>query len=130
MKADNSRQLTPQKPNEFGISRLARPLRKRRHSPEHGAIVGVRTMKHSLRLILIGGTAAACCALANPGSAQPVLPQPQAGPIGALPPPPAPGAPAYHAQQLPEAPGTVQPLTLTPRGELDGFLFTDRTHVP
>jgi hypothetical protein len=86
-------------------------------------------MKQSLRLILIGGTAAACCAMANPGSAQPVLPQPQAGPIGALAPPFAPGAPAYDAQQLPETRGTVQRFTLTPRGELDGFLLTDGTEV-
>jgi hypothetical protein len=67
--------------------------------------------------------------MANPGSAQPVLPQPQAGPIGALAPPFAPGAPAYDAQQLPETRGTVQRFTLTPRGELDGFLLTDGTEV-
>ena len=87
-------------------------------------------MKQSLRLILIGGTAAACCATTNLASAQPVPPQPPAGPIAASPPPPPPpGAPAYDAQQLPETRGTVQRFTLTPRGELDGFLLTDGTEV-
>jgi hypothetical protein len=32
-------------------------------------------------------------------------------------------------QQLPETRGTVQRFTLTPRGELDGFLLTDGTEV-
>lgn len=85
-------------------------------------------MKQSLRLILIGGTAFACCAIANPASAQPVPPQPPAGQMAAPPPPP-PGAPAYDAQQLPETRGIVQRFTLTPRGELDGFLLTDGTEV-
>jgi hypothetical protein len=86
-------------------------------------------MKQSLRLILIGGTAAACCAITNLASAQPVPPQPPAGSIAAPPPPPAPGVAAYDAQQLPETRGIVQRFTLTPRGELDGFLLTDGTEV-
>jgi hypothetical protein len=85
-------------------------------------------MKQSLRLILIGGTAAACCAIPNLASAQPVPPQPPAGPI-ATPPPTPPGAPAYDTQQLPDTRGIVQRFTLTPRGELDGFLLTDGTEV-
>lgn len=86
-------------------------------------------MTRSLRFILIGGTAFACCAIANLASAQPVPPQPPAGPIAAPPPPPPPGAPAYDSQQLPETRGIVQRFTLTPRGELDGFLLTDGTEV-
>jgi hypothetical protein len=85
-------------------------------------------MKQSLRLILIGGTAAACCAITTLASAQPVSPQPPASPI-ATPLLPPPGAPAYDAQQLPDTRGTVQRFTLTPRGELDGFLLTDGTEV-
>jgi hypothetical protein len=73
------------------------------------------------------GTALASCAIANLASAQPASPQPPAGPIAAPPPPP--GAPAFNAQQMPEARGTVQRFTLTPRGELDGFLLTDGTEV-
>jgi hypothetical protein len=84
-------------------------------------------MKQSLRLILIGGTALASCAIANLVSAQPVPPQPLAGPNAAPPPPP--GAPAFDTRQLPETRGTVQRFTLTPMGELDGFLLTDGTEV-
>ena len=54
----------------------------------HGAIVGVKPMKQSLRPILIGGTALACFAVANLAFAQPVPPPPPAGPIAAPPPPP------------------------------------------
>src|SRR5882672_9746423 len=86
-------------------------------------------MKQSLRLILIGGTALSCFAVADLASAQPVPPQSPAGPIGAPPLPPPPGAPAYDVQQLPETRGIVQRFTLTPRGELDGFLLTDGTEV-
>jgi hypothetical protein len=82
-------------------------------------------MNQSLRLILIGGTAAACCAITTLAAAQPVPPQPPAGPIAT----PPPGAPAYDAQQLPDTRGIVQRFTLTPRGELDGFLLTDGTEV-
>jgi hypothetical protein len=85
-------------------------------------------MKQPLHLILISGTALACCAITSLASAQPVPPPPPAGPIAAPPPPP-PGAPAYDPQQLPETRGTVQRFTLTPRGELDGFLLTDGTEI-
>src|SRR5207247_3414385 len=58
----------------------------------------------------------------------------QAGPPAAgraAVPPPAAGPP-YDVQQLPETRGTVQRFTLTPRGDLDGFLLADGTevHVP
>jgi hypothetical protein len=86
-------------------------------------------MKQPLRRILISATALACCAISNLASAQPVPPPPPAGPFAAPPPPPPPGAPAFDAQQLPETRGTVQRFTLTPRGELDGFLLTDGTEV-
>lgn len=88
-------------------------------------------MKQSLPLVLIGGTALACFVFADLASAQPIPPQSPAGPIAAPPPPP-PGAPAYDAQQLPETRGVVQRFTLTPRGELDGFLLTDgiEIHLP
>lgn len=86
-------------------------------------------MKQPLHLILISGTALACCAITSLASAQPVPPPPPAGPIAAPPPPPSPGASAYDPQQLPETRGTVQRFTLTPRGELDGFLLTDGTEV-
>src|SRR5205085_8595246 len=45
------------------------------------------------------------------------------------PPPPPPGTSIYDLQQLPETRGTVQRFTLTPRGDLDGFLLTDGTDV-
>jgi hypothetical protein len=57
----------------------------------------------------------------------------------APPPPPAPppgppsfGAPAFDFAQLPETKGVVRQYTLTPRGDLDGFLLADNTdvHVP
>jgi len=86
-------------------------------------------MKQSLRLVLIGGIVLASCAIANLASAQAFPPQPPTGPIAAPPPPPPPGAPACDAQQLPEAHGTVQRFTLTPRGELEGFLLTDGSEV-
>jgi hypothetical protein len=85
-------------------------------------------MKQLLRLTLISGTALACCAITNIASAQPVPPPPPAGPIAAPPPPPV-GAPTVDAQQVPETRGTVQRFTLTPRGELDGFLLADGTEV-
>jgi hypothetical protein len=85
-------------------------------------------MKVSLHLILVGATALSCCAVTDFAVAQPAPPRPPAGPIAAPPPPP-PVAPAYDPQQMPEARGTVQRFTLTPRGELDGFLFTDGTEV-
>src|SRR5439155_21062317 len=61
-------------------------------------------------------------------AAQPVPSQPPAGRFAAPPPPP-PGISTYDLQQLPETRGTVQRFTLTPRGDLDGFLLTDGTDV-
>jgi hypothetical protein len=50
-------------------------------------------------------------------------------------PPPPPAPPNFmrqDIQQLPEIRGVLQRLTLTPRGDLDGFLLNDNTdvHVP
>lgn len=87
-------------------------------------------MTASLRLLLIGGTALSCFAIAHVASAQSVPPQPPAGQIAAPPPPP--GGATDSLQQLPETRGTVQRFTLTPRGDLDGFVLADGTdvHVP
>jgi hypothetical protein len=88
-------------------------------------------MTASLRLLLIGGTALSCFAIAHVASAQPLPPQPPPGPVAAPPPPPG-GATFGQQQQLPETLGTVQRFTLTPRGDLDGFVLADGTdvHVP
>jgi len=85
----------------------------------------------SLYFLLVGGTALISYAAANLGFAQPV-PQPPAAPITVPPPPPGTGAPFYDLQQLPETRGTLQRFTLTPRGDLDGFLLADgmQIHVP
>jgi hypothetical protein len=87
-------------------------------------------MNTSLRLLFIGGTALVPCIFADFASAQQIPPQPPAGPA-AIPPPPA-GAAYNVQQQLPETRGTVQRFTLTPRGDLDGFVLADGTdvHVP
>jgi hypothetical protein len=71
----------------------------------------------SVRLLLSGTTLAAC-ALTELASAQPAPWQP-----------PFARGPAYDLQQLPEIRGIVQRFTLTPRGELDGFLLADGTQV-
>jgi hypothetical protein len=85
-------------------------------------------MNSSLRLILVGGTALVSCAIADFASSQPMPPQPLPGPAGAPSTPP-PGGPTYDLQQLPETRGTVQRFTLTPRGDLDGFVLADGTDV-
>jgi hypothetical protein len=82
-------------------------------------------MKESLRVILIGATALSWCTFTDFAATQPA--PPPAGPVATPPPPPV--APAYDPQQVPETRGTVQRFTLTPRGELDGFLLTDGTEV-
>jgi hypothetical protein len=48
------------------------------------------------------------------------------------PPPPPPNVMRQDLQQLPEIRGVLQRYTLTPRGDLDGFLLNDNTdvHVP
>jgi hypothetical protein len=88
-------------------------------------------MKQSLRRIILGGTALACCTIAGAAPAQPAPPpRPPVGPIGAPPPPPPPpGGSTYYPQQLQETSGTILRFTLTPRGDLDGFLLADRTEV-
>ncbi|SRR5712691_10161163 len=88
-------------------------------------------MKHPLRLLLVGGSALASCAIADFASAQAIPPQPAAGQVAATS-PPAPGGPASDLQKLPETRGTMQRFTLTARGDLDGFLLVDGTqvHVP
>lgn len=106
-------------------------------------------MKASLRLLL-SATALASFAITDLACAQPAPPRappgsfaaPPAPPPGGgafaapLPPPPAgsgfappPPAATYDVRQLPETRGTVQRFTLTPRGELDGFVLTDGTDV-
>jgi len=85
-------------------------------------------MNSSLRLILVGGTALVSCAIADFASAQPMPPQPLPGSTVAPPAPP-PGGATYDLQQLPETRGTVQHFTLTPRGDLDGFVLADGTDV-
>jgi hypothetical protein len=52
-------------------------------------------------------------------------PTPQPAPIAPIRPP----AGTYYANQLPETRGTVQRFTLTPIGELDGFILADGTEV-
>jgi hypothetical protein len=87
-------------------------------------------MNRSLSLLLlVSGTALFSCASADFASAQPMSPQPSPGAIVA---PPAATLSASDLQQLPETRGTIQIFTLTPRGDLDGFLLADGTqvHVP
>ena len=87
-------------------------------------------MKPSLRLLIVGGTA--FFAVADLAFAQPVPPQPPAGPAAApLPPrgPAAGAAPIYDPQQLPAIKGTVSRYTLTPRGDVDGLILSDGTEV-
>jgi hypothetical protein len=74
-------------------------------------------MNTSVRLLLSGTTLAAC-ALTELASAQPAPRQP-----------PLARGPAYGLQQLPEMCGIAQRFTLTPRGELDGFLLANGTQV-
>jgi hypothetical protein len=88
-------------------------------------------MKPSLHSLIVGGTALASLAFSGSTFAQPIPPQPSAAPAAAPPPAPVPGTggPLYDLQQLPAIKGTVSRFTLTPRGELDGFLLADGTQV-
>lgn len=54
-----------------------------------------------------------------------------AQPAPAVPPPPAPAArgPLYNPQQFPAIHGTLAHYTLTPRGDVDGFVMSDGTEV-
>jgi len=78
--------------------------------------------------LLFSGVTLVSCAIAGLAATQPM---PQATPVAAPPPPPTVG-PAHDLQQLQETRGIVQRFTLTPRGDLDGFVLTDGTdvHVP
>jgi len=56
----------------------------------------------------------------------------QTAPLAAVnqPPPPTVGqAPLYDPQQLPAHRGQIQQFTLTPRGDIDGFILNDGTEV-
>jgi hypothetical protein len=66
-------------------------------------------MRHLTQIALLAG------ALLAPG-------------IAAAAPPPA-GAPAFDPQQLPAIEGSIARYTLTPRGDVDGFILTDGTEV-
>jgi hypothetical protein len=89
-------------------------------------VIGATAMKESPRLILNGGIVLSCFLVADLSSAQPAPPVPPRS-QGAAPPPPPLGALAHNLQ--PETRGTARRFTLTPRGELDGFLLTDGTQV-
>jgi hypothetical protein len=86
-------------------------------------------MNPTLRRLLFGGTALLSCAIAGLAAAQQMPPPPPAGTVGGPPPPPPAGPTTYDVQRLPETRGTVQRFTLTPRGELDGFVLADGTDV-
>jgi len=88
-------------------------------------------MRPKLTALLLAATAAgalAVGALAQTPSAPPPgapLPPPVAAPL-------APAQPTFDVSQLPATHGTVKYFTLTPRGDVDGFLLADGTqvHVP
>ena len=82
-------------------------------------------MNRTPRRLLFGGATLVSCAIAGLAATQPM---PQATPVGAPPPSPTVG-PAHDLQRLQETHGIVQRFTLTPRGDLDGFVLTDGTDV-
>jgi hypothetical protein len=86
-------------------------------------------MNQTLRRLFFGGAALVSCAITGLATAQPMSRQPPAGTAAAQAPPSPPGPATYDVQQLPETRGTVQRFTLTPRGDLDGFVLTDGTDV-
>jgi hypothetical protein len=69
------------------------------------------------------GLLSLCAALLLAGTAhaQPIPPAPPADA--------APGDPVYNPDQLPSFSGKVQQFTLTPRGDIDGFILADGTEV-
>ncbi len=82
-------------------------------------------MSKKFALILLA--AAAASGLAGEVVAQSASP---AGPASAAPAPvPAQPQPAFDLSQLPATHGTVRFFTLTPRGEVDGFVLADGTEV-
>jgi hypothetical protein len=94
-----------------------------------GAMTGVLAMNPTLRRLLFGGTAPLFCAIAGLAAAQQIPPPPSVGTVAGPPPPPRAGPTTYDVPQLPETRGTVQRFTLTPRGDLDGFVLADGTDV-
>ncbi len=82
-------------------------------------------MKHKIPALLLATTALAGTALAQ--AVSPAAPPPPAA-IGPL----AQAQPSFDPAQLPATRGTVRFFTLTPRGDVDGFLLADGTqvHVP
>jgi hypothetical protein len=86
-------------------------------------------MNHTLPRLLLGRAALLSCAIAGVAAAQPMPQRPPAETVAASAPPSPPGPAPYDVQQLPETRGTVQCFTLTPRGDLDGFVLADGTDV-
>ncbi len=86
-------------------------------------------MAQSKSLIALGAVSL-IAASALTAFAQPLPPGAAVPPVAA--PPPTVAAPAFDPNQLPAARGTVARFTLTPRGDIDGFLLADGTevHVP
>jgi hypothetical protein len=86
-------------------------------------------MKRNPRLLLVGGIALTSIFVTDLAPAQPGPPQ---APPWARQPPPPPAVPRADPQQLTEIQGVVQRFTLSPRGELDGFLLADgvQVHLP
>ncbi len=85
-------------------------------------------MKVKLKAFLIATTAAGALAggvLAQTPPPARTAPSPTAAPL-------APAQPAFDLSQLPATRGTVKYFTLTPRGDVDGFILADGTqvHVP
>ena len=85
-------------------------------------------MKTKLKALLVATTAAGVLAggvLAQTPSPANNAPPPAAAPLAAA-------APAFDPNQLPATRGTVRFFTMTPRGDVDGFVLADGTqvHVP
>jgi hypothetical protein len=84
-------------------------------------------MKEYRKMSLKKGVLALCTASPLAGAAFAQTPPP---PPGADAPPAASGsAPVYDPGQLPAFKGSVEQFTLTPRGDIDGFILADGTEV-
>jgi hypothetical protein len=86
-------------------------------------------MESTFRTYLFGGAAIATCGLAGLAWAQQPALAPPPAPPGFGAPSPLPGSFPYAIQQLPQFKGTMARYTLTPRGDIDGFILTDGTEV-
>lgn len=86
-------------------------------------------MKSKLTALLLATTAAGALAVGALAQTPPAPAAPPAPPVAA---PLAPAQPTFDVNQLPATRGTVRYFTLTPRGDVDGFLLADGTqvHVP